>query len=196
MKKNVIRVLIQSCAGGIVISFFLPWVLVDVDMVKSIGFVGRQADRLAGTQTFSRFFKAVDRTAANFSGPREAVKLSGFDLARSGRNRTTELLSNVLTLFGQGSKDPRKIAYLFLLPLVGVALGWVSIMGLGRFTFILKASSVLSMLLSLYMAVKLWSISFDTELAKITLMPGIWACCGLFFFMGMIGFGWKGRKLR
>lgn len=188
LKKMLSILIIQALGVGIVISFFMPWVKVDIDMTKPIGFVGRQVDRFAKTDLFSSVTDRLSQTAAGVVGTRKSVNLTGFEIARSGRNRTTELFGGLLSLFGQQNKDPRRVVYLFAIPVIGAILAWLSIVAVKKSIFLLRGVAITNLGIAVVMASKLLNLSFSTEFVKVDLMIGIWMTCLGFFLMALIGF--------
>jgi len=187
MKKPAAKFVIMFASIGIGVAFFLPWVMVDVDMVKPVSAIGRQVDQATGTGFMSGMTDAFNRSATAVVGREKVVYLSGFQIARQGRSQTAEIFGGLMTFLGQKKKDPRNILYLFAIPLAGIILGGVSWFGMQKNTLLWRIAGIVSLGIASFMTYKLIGTSFDAEFAKVSLQFGIWLTCGLFFLLGVLG---------
>jgi hypothetical protein len=181
------KTFIQLCAVCIAILFFMPWVNVTIDMVKSVGIISKKIDEITKTEFMSKISEKFSDVTHGAVKDKNKVSLSGFDIAKSGGSRASDTISKLLTFVEQKEKDPKQIQYLFAVPFIAVFLAWVMTGALGSIAFFRFLSAITSMVIAVISAVKLAGASFSSEFAQVQFTYGVWITCALFFVMGLLG---------
>jgi hypothetical protein len=199
LAKDTLKLGVQIGVFGIVVCFFLPWVVVNADMTQVLNDVMDVVGNKTGLEKVSGWVGSIKNSAADLSGTRQVASMSGFDLAKAGKSRVTYLMSDLLSLLGQSSKDPTRIVFLFAVPPLALFLGWLSLLGFKHQKIFLLISGLVSTAIALLIAFKLHSFSFDSRFAKVQIEYGIWLNCLFFGLMGLsalMGIGIRRRRIR
>jgi hypothetical protein len=174
---------------AIVVLFFMPWVHADVDMIKPIGDTVQKMDQMAGGDgKVSGMLGAITSKAKTIMGKESTtVTLSGYKIASSGQTRTAQMMSSVLSLAGQGAKDPRKVVYVYGIPVAAVVMAFIILTMSKSWPAGSKLVSLLSILIACFATYKLITVATDTSFASATFMYGLWGTVIAYGVMGVSG---------
>jgi hypothetical protein len=178
MKKMILSGLIIACSAVVIVSFFMPWANASVSVTKAAKGLAAMVQReLGGTPYAQKINDAIQKTekAMDTIGNVEVkTTVSGYDIPTLVHKKSSRSALSLAQIFFKGAEGlEKKVMLLYLLPLLGVACIFLTVLALTNKLFII-APAVIGGVIAAGGFYKLWTTNFSGEQYQIILLNGLW----------------------
>ena len=190
MNKKILSGLVIAASAIIVISFFLPWAQANV---SATGVSQELTKSLKGTPFAGKFVGEVNKATAAIGAVGDITiktRVSGYSIPILVNNKSSKIALSLAEIMFKNVEDLDVKSYaVYLLPILAVLCGFLSIMGLKN-----KLSVIVMILvgggISITGLYNLYTVDIQSIAIKITIMNGLWYTMYGFLAIFLIGIAW------